>query len=140
MKNITPGAPQSRQRQIVIAAVIVIVLVLLVRACAPHENKYEKISREVTVALQQNNVDEVKKYQNAETATQVNRRRVGQAADFFSPLGKLKNVHETTPKDGEERVHEFRLTFDKGVALERFKVDPEDKIVRFAYEKAPAGK
>ena len=136
MKNITPPAAAARRNQIIAFAIAVIVLVLLFRACAPHENKYEKIADQLTVALQQNNVDEVRKYQNAETAAQVNRRRVGQAADFFAPLGKLKSVHENTPKDSGDRNHQFLLTFDKGQVVERMHFDPDDKIVTFAYKPA----
>ena len=53
MRNVTPQPagprpvttpnPAARRNQIIILAVFVIVLVLLVRACAGGENRYEKI-------------------------------------------------------------------------------------------------
>lgn len=135
MKTVTP-ANTSRRNGIIIAAVVVIALFLLLRACAPHENRYEKLANNVTVALMKNDVEEVRKYQNAETATKVTRARVGAGADFFNKLGKLKSVKETTPKDAPDRTHEFLLSFSNGEAIERMHLDPDDKIVTFSYKHA----
>jgi hypothetical protein len=129
----TPVNP--RGRQLVIAVVVLIVIVLLVKIFSPHENRYEKLANQLTVALQNNDVDAVRKLQNAETATMINRGVVGRAADVFAPLGKIKKVKETTPSDAPERVHEFEVSFDKGNVREKMKVDPDFKIVRFQYEK-----
>jgi len=127
-------SPDARRNQIVVFAVIIIALVLLARACVPSANKYERIARGMTEALASNDVAKVKTYQNAETATEVNRARVGHAADVLAPLGKLERVHEVTPKDDPPRVHEFDLTFQHGSVHEKMKFDPDDKIVRFQYD------
>jgi hypothetical protein len=124
-----------RGRQLIIAVVVLVVIVLLVKLLGPHENKYEKLAGSVTVALQNNDLDAVRKLQNAETATDINRGIVGRAADVLAPLGKLKSVKEVTPPDAPERTHEFTVTFDRGAVRERMKVDPDFKIVRFQYEK-----
>ncbi len=133
MRNVTP-APRARQNQIVIIAVVVILAVLVLRACAGGENRYEKIAHGMTQALQNNDVSGVQKYQNAETATQVNRARVGRGADQLAPLGKLKKVKENTPAGDGDRVHEFDLTFASGTVHEKMKLDPQDKVVRFQYD------
>lgn len=133
MQNVTQP-PRARQTQTIILALAVVLLVLLVRACFPGENKYEKIADGMTQALQRNDVAAVQKYQNAETATSVNRARVGHAADVLSPLGKLKRTKEATPSGAGDRVHEFDLTFDRGTVHEKMKLDPEDKVVRFQYD------
>ena len=133
MRNVTP-APRARQNQIVIVAVVVILAVLVLRACAGGENRYEKIAHGMTQALQNNDVSGVQKYQNAETATQVNRARVGHGADQLAPLGKLKKVKENTPAGDGDRVHEFDLTFASGTVHEKMKLDPQDKVVRFQYD------
>lgn len=133
MRNVTP-APRARQNRIVILAVVVILAVLLVRACSGGENRYEKIAHGMTQALQNNDVSGVQKYQNAETATQVNRARVGRGADQLAPLGKLKKVKENTPAGDGDRVHEFDLTFASGTVHEKMKLDPQDKVVRFQYD------
>lgn len=133
MRNVTP-APRARQNQIVIIAVVVVLAVLVLRACAGGENRYEKIAHGMTQALQNNDVGGVQKYQNAETATQVNRARVGRGADQLAPLGKLKKVKENTPAGDGDRVHEFDLTFANGTVHEKMKLDPQDKVVRFQYD------
>jgi hypothetical protein len=134
-----PSTParSPRGRQLLIALVAVIVILALIKIFAPHENKYEKLARAVTVALQSNDVDAVKKLQNAETATTITRGIVGRAADRLAPLGKLKSVKEVTPQGGADRVHEFDATFDKGAIHEKMKVDPDFKIVHFQYDKIP---
>ena len=129
-----PPSADARRNQIIVFAVIIIALVVLARACVPTPNKYERIARGMTEAIVRNDVAAVKSYQNAETATDVNRARVGHAADVLTPLGKLERVHETTPKDDPPRVHEFDLTFQHGKVHEKMKFDPDDKIVRFQYD------
>ncbi len=131
-----PIAVNPRGRQLIFAVAIVVFIIIVLRAFLPHENHYEKIARGLTAALQSNNVDAVKSYQNSETATTINRGIVGRAADTLAPLGKLKNVKETTPKDAADRVHSFDVTFDKGAIREEMKLDPDSKIVHFRYEPA----
>lgn len=133
MRNVTP-APRTRQNQILLIAFAVILLVSIVRACAGGYNRYEKVADGMTKALQANDLAAVQKYQNAETATQVNRARVGQAADRLAPLGKLKKTKENTPANDGQRVHEFDLTFANGTVHEKMKLDPQDKVVRFQYD------
>jgi hypothetical protein len=132
----TAVAANPRGRQLLIALVAVIVIVALFKIFGPHENRYEKIAREVTVALQNNDIADVEKYQNAETSTLVTRGIVGRAADRLAPLGKLKSVKETTPSDAPARVHEFDVVFANGAVIETIKFDPDAKIVHFDYKKA----
>jgi hypothetical protein len=132
----TTTARSPRGRQLLIGFIAVLLMFELWRLLfGHHANTYEKLAYNVTVALQNNNLDEVKKYQNAETATLINRGVVGRAADALAPLGKLKSVRETTPSDAPDRVHEFDVAFDKGAIHEKMKVDPENKIVHFTYNK-----
>ena len=133
MRNVT-SPPRARQTQTIVLALALVVLVLLARACFPGENTYEKIADGMTQALQRNDVAGVQKYQNAETATTVNRARVGHAADVLVPLGKLKRTKEATPSGDGDRVHEFDLTFEHGTVHEKMKLDPENKVVRFQYD------
>ncbi len=133
-RRTTAGNP--RGRQLLIGFIVVLLVFELLRLVfGHHQNQYEKLAYNVTVALQNNNLGEVKKYQNAETATLINRGVVGRAADTLAPLGKLKSVKETTPKDAPDRVHEFDVAFDKGAVHEKMKVDPDNKIVHFTYDK-----
>jgi hypothetical protein len=132
----TSTARNPRGRQLLIGFIAVLLVFEIWRLLfGHHANQYEKLAYNVTAALQSNNLDEVKKYQNAETATLINRGVVGRAADTLAPLGKLKGVKETTPAGSADRVHEFDVTFDKGAVHEKMKVDPDNKIVHFTYEK-----
>jgi hypothetical protein len=131
----TTTRSNPRGRQLLLLLVAVLLVVGIFRAFRHHENSYEKLARGVTIALQSNNVDEVKKYQNAETATLITRGIVGRAADKLAPLGKLKSVKEVTPTGSPDRTHEFDVTFDKGVVHEKLKVDPDNKIVHFTWDK-----
>ncbi len=91
-----------------------------------HENKYEKLAHDVTAALQNNDLDEVKKYQNAETATMINardrrpRRRPARAAGQTQERSKK-------PRPAVRPIESTSSTvaFDKGVVHEKIKVDPE---------------
>ncbi len=135
MRNVTSTArPGTQRNQTLILALAVIALALLARACFPGANQYEKIARGVTQALQNNDLTAVQKYENAETAAEMSRTRVARAADQLAPLGKIKRVHETTPKGGPPRVHEFDVSFDKGTVHERMQVDPQNKVVHFHYD------
>jgi len=140
MRNVTPGVhtraapPRSRANQSLVLAIALVVLVLLARACFPGENRYERIAGAVTTALQRNDLGAVQKYENAETAAEMSRVRVAQAADKLAPLGALRRVRETTPKDAPPRVHEFDVSFAKGTVHERMQLDPENKVVHFHYD------
>jgi len=130
-----PSSPASiRQRRILIAVLAVIVLLLAYRVVFTHrDNAFEKIAGNVTLALQNDDVAGVQSYQNAETATYVTRARVGRGSDVLLPLGKLKDVKQTSA-DTDTRRYTFELTFDHGTLTERIKFDPDNKIVSFAYD------
>jgi uncharacterized protein YpmB len=120
---------------LLVVIVALIVFSLFRSIFAHHDTKYETIASQMTVALQNNDLAGVEKFQNAETATLVTHAIVGRDADAFAPLGKLQRVRETTvPADeSANRVHEFDATFDKGVVHETIRFDPDDKVVGFKY-------
>ena len=140
MKQALPPSTAQRrglsgqQRRLLLVIVSVLIILIVAQLVRHHENDYEKIARDVTVGLQNNDLATVEKYENAETATQVNRARVGRAADALAPLGKFRNIKETNVED---RTHQFDLNFEKGTLHEKIKFDPEKKIVLFHYD-APA--
>ena len=144
MKNITPPLPAgpravttpnpaARRNQIIALVVFVVMLLLVVRACAGGENRYEKIAHEFTQALQSNDYTAAVKLQNSETAAQMGHGRLGRAADQLAPLGKIDRVKENTPANDGDRVHEFDVQFQRGAVHEKIKFDPEGKIYRFDY-------
>jgi hypothetical protein len=133
-RAVTTPTPTARRNQIIALAVFVVVLVLLVRACAGGENRYEKIAHQLTAAVQSNDYNAVAKLENRETAAEMGHGRLGKAADSLAPLGKIKRVKENTPAGDGDRVHEFDVTFDNGSVHEKIKFDPDDKVFKFAYD------
>lgn len=145
MRNVTPPTaagpravttpnPTARRNQIIILAVFVIVLVLLVRACAGGENRYEKIAHQLSQGIQDNDVAAVQKLENVGTAADMPRERFGKASDTFNRLGKIRRVKENTPAKDPPRTHEFDVTFDKGSVHEVIEFDPQGKIYTFKYD------
>lgn len=130
--------PQQRQvRNVALVIIVVALVVLALRSCfAPHENAREQVARNVTLALQSNDIAAVQKYQNAETATQVTRAVVGRAADVLSPLGQLQRITET-PIEPDRRTYRYDLTFAKGSVDEQIQFDPDGKIFHFRYDVVP---
>ena len=134
------GTARPGFSRIITLVLVIFVAFFVARSLFGHrENKYEKIAGGVTAALQKNDVADVKKYQNAETATQVTASRVGRGADALGSLGTMKNVKETSA-DTTTRVHQFDVTFDKGTVRETIKFDPDDKIVSFRYDQPTLAK
>jgi hypothetical protein len=132
-RPVTTPTPRARQNQLILLAVFFIVLVLLVRACAGAENKYEKIAHQLTQAIQNGDVAAVQKLENVGTAADMPRERLGHATDQLAPLGKIKRVKENTPASDGPRIHEFDVTFEKGTVHENIELDPQDKIFHFHY-------
>jgi hypothetical protein len=130
------GPAGKTTRWLLIALVLIIVFGLVRGLFAHHETNYERIAREMTVDLQNNDLKGVQSFQNAETATLVTHAVVGRDADAFVPLGKLQRVLETPGSSDEaaRRVHEFDATFDKGVVHETIRFDPDNKVVGFKYD------
>lgn len=129
-----PPRPRAFPTQLVIVIVVVVLVVVLVKACVGGENRWEKDAHQLTQAVQNNDYDAVAKLENAQTAAEMGRGRLGKAADALGPLGKIKKVHENTPSDDGARVHEFDVTFDRGTVHEKILFDPDGKIFRFHYD------
>ena len=139
MKPALPGAtaagrPNLGTNRYLLPILMLLLLFALVRGLfSHHETREEAIARQLTLALQNNDLAAVERFQNAETATEVNRAVVGRAADTFVPLGKVDAVRETQPPAGGQ-THQFVVTFDKGTVHETIKFDPDDKVVGFRYD------
>ena len=134
---LAPGGPppvRARTLQILWLVLAVVVVAAIVNACEHHENTYEKITHQLTAAVQTNNMADVQKLENAETAAEMTRARLGAASDTLGPLGKIDRVRETTGSGEAPRVHEFEVYFDKFFVRETVQFDPDDKVVHFHYD------
>jgi hypothetical protein len=139
LPGLTPPVHPLRARRIQIAwlAVLVIVVGLILRACEHRDNTYEGIARELTEAVQNNDLAAVQKLENSETAVDMTRARLGQAADALSPLGHIRRLRETAATGDPPRVHEFDVSFDKGAVHEKIQFDPDNKVFHFRYDRVP---
>ncbi len=107
-------------RPIVLALIAVLAIVAARMIFGQHDNAYERVARDVTAALQKNDVAAVRSYQEAGMAANVTASRVGRGADDLAPLGTIKSVKQTS--------------FDNDTGFYGFDVDPDKKIVRFHYD------
>lgn len=126
------GRPGSNVTRLLLIAVLAVIVFGLLRGIfSHHDTVYEKIAGQMTVALQNDDLAAVEKFQNAETATHVTHGVVGHAADVFAPLGKLVRVRDTS---SEGEVHQFDATFVNGVVHETIQFDPDNKVVHFRFD------
>ncbi|MBV8355595.1 MAG: hypothetical protein JO101_09760 [Candidatus Eremiobacteraeota bacterium] len=110
---------------------VVLSIVIVARSFAHRENPSERLVREVTVAVQNNDMTPVAKDFNALTREKLTRASVGRLSDQLAPLGKVKSVVETTPKDAEPRHHTFVVHFEKADWTARMVLDEDGKIAGF---------
>ncbi len=139
LPGITPPRNPSRARRVQIAwlAALVIVIGLILRACEHRDNTYEGIARQLTVAVQANDLAAVQKLENSETAVDMTRARLGQASDALAPLGHIRRLREAPATGDPPRVHEFDVSFDRGEVHEKIQFDPDDKVFHFRYAVVP---
>jgi hypothetical protein len=121
--------PASRGSTLIwiFAAVLLVIIVLSFTAHRPNSN--EKLVAQVTEAVQRNDMAPVAKDFNAVTRDQLTRASVGRLSDQIAPLGKVKRVDETTPKDGPAKRHTFVVHFDKADWNAVMVLDSEGKII-----------
>jgi hypothetical protein len=118
---------------------VVLVVVIVFSLFAHRTSPNEKLVGRVLESIQRNDMAPVAKDFNAVTRDQFTRASVGRNADLLAPLGALKNVKETTPKDSPPRRHTFTAKFDKGALDVTMVLDSDGKITGFRFVPAPAG-
>ena len=111
--------------------VAVLLVVIAFSFCTHRENPNEKLVRQVTEAVQRNDMSPVAKDFNAIQREQLTRGSVGRLSDQVAPLGKVKGVNETTPKDAAPRHHTFVVHFEKADWNAYMALDEDGKITSF---------
>ena len=117
---------------------LVLAIAFAVRACAHHENANERLVRQITVAVQSNDMTPVAKEFNAITREKLTRASVGRLSDQLAPLGKIKSVEETTPKDASPRHHTFTVHFEKADWRSHLVLDEDGKVAAFDLRPMPS--
>lgn len=117
---------------ILLLAGLVLFILLFVRLCSGGENKYEKMVRAVTEAVQKNDMTPVDKDFNPIVRVKLTRVSVARLSDDIAPLGKVKRVEETSPKaEADQGHHSFVIHFEKGDRNARMGLDSEGRIDLF---------
>jgi len=135
-------APRGRTTPWVAIVIAILVALGVLRACAGHENSYEHVTRELNAAIQENDLNAVKKLEDTATADTMSRARLGAATDALEPLGKLRRVKEVAlPSDAAAtpRLHQFDVSFEHGTVREEVTFNSKDQVVHFHYD-APVRK
>ena len=116
--------------------IAVLILVIAISVMTRHESKQERLVSRIIVAVQHNDVTPVASDFDAQARESMTHEKVGQLADLLAPMGKLKSVEETTPKDASPRVHEYIAHFEKGDWQVRMPIDIDGKAEGFYMRRA----
>ena len=112
--------------------IIAVVLVAIVIAVTTHhESKQERLVTRIIIAVQHNDMTPVASEFDAQARESMTHAKVGRLADLLAPMGALKSVDETTPKDAAPREHEYLAHFDKGNWHVKMPVDIDGKAESF---------
>lgn len=117
--------------------IIAVLLVALVINLTTHrESKQERLVTRVIAAVQHNDMTPVAGDFDAQARESMTHEKVGHLADLLSPMGALKSVVETTPKDAAPREHDYVAHFEKGDWQVKMPVDIDGKAEGFYMHRA----
>lgn len=105
------GLPLSKRLGWLIIGVLI--LVIAISLATRHESRRERLVSRIVVAVQHNDMTPVATDFDAQARQSMTHEKVGHLADLLAPMGKLKSVDETTPKDAGSR-HTYVVHFEKG--------------------------
>lgn len=118
-------------RPLALLIALFLVVVIVFSLCSHRENANEKLVHRVIEAVQRNDMTPVAKDFNALTRAKFTRASVGRFSDQIAPLGSVKRVQETTPKDAPPERHTFVVHFEKGDRNAIIVLDQDGKISGF---------
>jgi hypothetical protein len=112
--------------------IIAVLLVALVISVTTHrESKQERLVTRIISAIQHNDMAPVASEFDAQARESMTHEKVGHLADLLAPMGALRTVDETTPKDAAPRDHEYLAHFEKGDWQVKMPVDIDGKAEGF---------
>lgn len=122
------GLPIPRRvAWLLIAALIVVIAISL---GTKHESKQERLVTRIVAAVQNNDMAPVENDFDAQARASMTHEKVGHLADLLAPMGKIKSVEETTPKDAGSR-RTYVVHFEKGDWGVRMPLDIDGKAEGF---------
>ncbi|MGH7714664.1 MAG: hypothetical protein ACREML_01590, partial [Vulcanimicrobiaceae bacterium] len=116
--------------------IAVLVVALIISITTHHESKQERLVTRIIAAVQHNDMTPVQGDFDAQARESMTHEKVGHLADLLSPMGKLKSVEETTPKDAPPRDHEYIARFERGDWQVKMPIDIDGKAEGFYMRRA----
>ncbi len=123
------GIPIPKPLAWLIIAVLLVSLVITVTT--HHESKQERLVSRIIASIQHNDMAPVASEFDAQARESMTHEKVGHLADLLAPMGALRTVDETTPKDAAPRNHEYIAHFEKGDWQVKMPVDIDGKAEGF---------
>src|SRR5579883_619630 len=120
-----------RPRGLVFLLGIVLVVAIAFSLRLHGANGDEKLVERVVIAVQRNDVDPVRNDFDAAAQASMTHERVGRLSDLLAPMGKLKSIDETTPKQSASR-HVYVVHFEHGDWEATMPLDNHGKATGFA--------
>jgi hypothetical protein len=118
----------ARVTWLIVAALVV---VIAFSVFSRHETRQERLVTRVIAAIQHNDMAPVADDFDAQARESMTHEKVGHLADLLEPMGALKSVEETTPKDAPARRHTYVAHFEKGDWEVSMPVDIDGKAEGF---------
>ena len=134
MSQLTPAvkpAARGLSPRLTWMVAIVLAVVIIFSFFSHRMNGHEKLVGSIVESIQRNDMTPVAKDFNAIQREQLTRASVGRLSDQLAPLGKLKNIRETTPKEASPRHYTFDVQFEKATWIARMALDEDGKITAF---------
>lgn len=128
------GIPIPKPAAWFIIAVLLVAIVISVTT--HHASKQERLVTRIITAVQRNDMTPVASEFDAQARESMTHAKVGHLADLLAPMGTLKSVDETTPKDAAPRDHEYLAHFEKGDWQVKMPVDIDGKAEGFYMRRA----
>ena len=120
-----------RPRGLVFLLGIVLVIAIAFSLRLHGANGDERLVERVIIAVQNNDVDPVRKDFDAAAQASITHERVGRLSDLLAAMGKLKSIDEMTPKTGAAR-HVYVVHFEHGDWEAMMPLDKHGKATGFA--------
>lgn len=134
IRRANPGIPIPKRVAWLIIAGLIVVIVASVMG--HHETRHERLVTRIIAAVQKNDMTAVQGEFDAQARESMTHEKVGHLADLLAPMGKLKTVDETTPKDAPPRDHEYVAHFEKGDWQVKMPADIDGKAEGFYMRRA----
>jgi hypothetical protein len=111
--TIRRGDGLPMRRPVAWLIILVLVFVIVFSLTRHRETKQEQLVTRIILSVQHNDMSPVRNDFDTPARDSMTHEKVGHLADLLSPMGKLKSVDETTPKDAGSR-HTYIAHFERG--------------------------